>query len=591
MRTLIFIGILFPALAIAGVPRASSTGKDDDGTHSPMHAFDGLLTTGWAEGAKGAGEGEWIELPFDRITDVKSVSFWPGNMTKGDRTIREYGRPHTVTVTLKVPGGEDVVQSARVLDRGPQRIDVAIEGRATAVRLELTKVNGGGIHNDTWISEVAVNFSSGDQPGAVDKVQTWLDSSVGQGAADKGREAVIALYDKIKAEDFGDRDALHALMDRAGDGAPYLRKKVSASVPYGFRVQALPPDDSAIEALLKLKDSNAIEAIERAALRSSGKAENVLWQQVEVFKAHQELVGGGSLNVPPFGQTGFEKGALRAFGEPLDLVVDSYGGVYVADIGNNRIQRFSFNGISERIYGGGDPVIAKDWFHRGRTWYASGQAPGLDEGAFVNPVSVVLMPNKESDQVAVLDAKGRVQVLDADGGTKLLYQLSAEFPISPEVGGEGHIMWKKGRLVTIWSNEGWVHDLNGEEIGHFELEDGAPTCAVMFGSGKFGLCYRDEMVVYDTDGYRHGDIMGGALGDGFELWDATLDEKGKLWAATDNGWVIKFKKPGKVEYKVRFTDQSVDVPRLAVFDSLAFISSDDHIVRVDALELHAVAEQ
>ena len=40
------------------------------------------------------------------------------------------------------------------------------------------------------------------------------------------------------------------------DGAPFLRRQVQSLVPMGYRVQALQPDTVAIEALLKLKDSN-----------------------------------------------------------------------------------------------------------------------------------------------------------------------------------------------------------------------------------------------------------------------------------------------------------------------------------------------
>ena len=52
-------------------------------------------------------------------------------------------------------------------------------------------------------------------------------------------------------------------------------------------------------------------------------------------------------------------------------------------------------------------------------------------------------------------------------------------------------------------------------------------------------------------GFRHGAIMGeGILGQDFEDMDLTLDEEGKLWVVTDSGWVYKFKKPGKLEFKI-----------------------------------------
>ena len=53
----------------------------------------------------------------------------------------------------------------------------------------------------------------------------------------------------IEAEEFGDRDSLHILMDRAADGAPFLRSYVRRRVSAGFRIQALSADTSSIDAL------------------------------------------------------------------------------------------------------------------------------------------------------------------------------------------------------------------------------------------------------------------------------------------------------------------------------------------------------
>src|SRR5687768_14222333 len=101
MSSLALLGLLTASSALAGTPRASSELKDNEGNRFPVaQAFDGLLSTAWAEGALGDGEGSWIELQLDAVTDVKSVSIWPGYLAGNQRTIREYGRPKVIRVTL-----------------------------------------------------------------------------------------------------------------------------------------------------------------------------------------------------------------------------------------------------------------------------------------------------------------------------------------------------------------------------------------------------------------------------------------------------------------------------------------------------------
>ena len=54
------------AAALAAGPSASSTLEKDDVTYKADHAFDGLLTSSWAEGEFGSGEGQWLELDLGK---------------------------------------------------------------------------------------------------------------------------------------------------------------------------------------------------------------------------------------------------------------------------------------------------------------------------------------------------------------------------------------------------------------------------------------------------------------------------------------------------------------------------------------------
>lgn len=583
-----------PATAAAAGPRASSELRDAEGVrHSAARAFDGLLKTGWAEGADGEGDGSWIELPFGRERQVASVSIWPGNLARGDRSIREHGRPRTVTISLLGGKGEPVTVTEHLADgavEGAARVDIPITGPARGVRVTVDVTYAGGIHSSMFIAEVAVNFAAGEVPPEVERLATWQESASGKRARDADQAEVRGLADAVMAAEFGDRDKLRELMDRAGDGPKYLRSAVVSRVPAGFRVQALPPDLFAVDALLEIKDSNAIPAVELASLRSKGVIARRLGERAEMFRAYQDLLGGGPGNVAAWGRSGFEKGALQSFREPLDIAVDNFGGVYVADVANHRVQRYAIGrGIVEQSWGL-DPDITNVWFHKTRAYYASGSRPGTDPGAFTHPVSLAVFPDKKAgDSVYVLDAKARVTRIGPDGSISGTFELPITDPISPGFGGEGHIVALKKSIVVLWANEGFEYDLEANELQRFDLADGAATGAVPMKGGKFGLVHGNDLILYSTDGFRHGGVLGDSLGEGFEWWAATVDERGKLWAVTDKGELIRYKSPGRVDFRVQMVDYSLYVPRLAVFDGIAFVTHEDRIIKVDALELAARA--
>ena len=582
------VAVCIHSAALAGSVKASSEGADASGNRFPAaQAFDGLLATGWAEGDSGAGKGAWIEVKFDRPVDVNSVSIWPGKVDLAERSLREYGRPYSINVVFTTPGGE-VATPVRLLDPGEQgvyRQDVAVSAPgATAMKVTLDEVVAGGIYDLTFISEIALNFTSGAAPSSVEAVATWLASPAGVTLVAKDREEVIALFDKIKAAEFGDRDALRDIMERAADGVPGLRAQVNRLVAPGFRVSALPPDDAAVEALLKLKDSNAIPAITLASLRSMGPKAADLLSRASMFAAYQQMVGGGRRNLPAWGTSGWEKGALQGLGEPLPIAVSPYGEVLVADVANHRVERFDQKGVADRTWGG-EPDIANTWFGGTRSWYAAGAKPGTADGTFSTPVGLVLLPGKNATGFAVLDAAKRVSRFDGDGKLVGVTTLDVEGNLSAAVGGEGHLVLVGKKLVAIWANEGRVLDLKGAEIGRFDIADGAPTGAVALAGGKVGLVFGRQLVMYSLDGFRHGDLVNGTLGDGFEAWSPAVDEKGKLWAVLDTGEVIKFKSPGVIDLRFRLTDWSMHVPRLAAYDSFVYVTSDDKIIRGDALAL------
>lgn len=580
--------------AQAATPKASSVlDHDESGKHPATLAFDGLLGTSWAEGEPGDGAGTWLELPFDRPTDITSVSIWPGDLSGPDRKIRESARPRLATLSIDVGGDAPIEQEIRFDDpgeKGPIRLDVAIDAPgARSVRITTTEGHGRPLYGDLHIAEVAVNFVGGEVPKAVTDHLAWLE---GEGST-KAREAheadAQAAFDTIQAAEFGDRDSLAKLMDWAADGAPFVRERV-ARLPYGFRAHGVPADLTSLQLLLTEKDSNAIPAVERAAVRSRGALQADIEKRVGMFKAHQDLVGGGKRNVAPWGETGFSKGSLQSFGEPLGVGVDQYGGVWVADVGNHRVQRFQIDSGMVQEMWGGEPGMTSTWFSGQREHYASGALPGIEKGQFTNPVDLAVMPGKEGDTVVVLDAKGRVSVITPDDRVAHVVQLPVADPISGGVGGEGHIVIGKKAVIAIWGNEGFVVDPDTWEVEGegFSLDDGVPFDAVAFKNGKVGLAYGHDLVLYTIgpdSAFRFGGILGDTLGDGFQDWAVATDQDGRLWAATDKGEIIKYKKPGKVEYRVSISEYGLPSNlRLTVFEDLVFVSGNDRILREDAYE-------
>ena len=136
------------------------------------------------------------------------------------------------------------------------RTPVGATGRV--IRIQVDRAYEGGVYDDLYIAEVAVDFTQG---AVSPKMQTWLASS----AAKSGHDAYVAQIEKAyaahKGAEFGDKESFAFIADAASEGAPYVRKAAQANAPLGYRMQAIPSDDTAREALRKLKDSNAIPAL------------------------------------------------------------------------------------------------------------------------------------------------------------------------------------------------------------------------------------------------------------------------------------------------------------------------------------------
>ena len=570
---------------------ASSVAQDEAGKHPADLALDGLLTTGWAEGGVGHGEGAWWEFDLPSATKLETVSFWGGNLSDGRKSFREYARPKLVRVYI------DGVQQGEKDEEGNfkgfrlqdemKRIDIPVEVEAARkVRLEIVETFEGFVFADCYISEFAVNFTEGERARAVEKVEAWRTGKEGIKLHEKHEEEVLAAY-KLHKDDGDENTGLDFLMSAAADGPLYLRKKVTSLVPEGSRAAAIVPDEKSMEAIRKLKDPNGIPGLEMAALRSIGKQQKEIREIIEIFYAYQELNSGGRRNIKAWGEQGWEVGALQSFGEPLAVEIDRFGQLYVADTGNNRLQRFTQDGLSDKQWGA-KPDVASFWFSKKRTWYAAGAAPGDTNGAFQNVVDVELIPGKEADSFVTLDAAGNVQVFNEEGAPLIGWTARVDHEMSAKVGGEGYLAWipQKKVLVVFIGNTAVVFNLASEELSRWKVKDGTPNSVEVGKDGKLYLGFGSDVNQYSHDGFRFATVIDKTiLGEGFEDVDITLDDEDRMWALTDTGWVFLFKKPGKLDWKVRISDVPFVRPRFAVSQGMVFVTDRDRIVKKDALQL------
>jgi hypothetical protein len=565
----------------AGI-RASSELRNDKGTHSASRALDGLFTAGWAEGQEGTG-GSWLEFDLDRSKRITSLSIWPGNLSKGARSYRENSRPRTLIISVDgKPVGNPVV-----LEDKMQRTDIRMDATGRKVRVEVKDAYEGMVDSEVYIAEIAINFPGGDTR----KMETWLASSDAKSKKARFDQQLEKAFMKEKNTEFGDKASFKFITDAVADGPPYIRSKLSM-VPIGSRAQAMPRSALAHTALRKLLDARGVPAFELAALRATGQNQQTLYGVISFLKAQAEMTGTSNVMIPRWGEEGWGKGALRSFGEPLPMDMGRDGTIYLADTGNNRVQFFDLNGKVEGQWGP-SADIANTWFGKTRPWYVSGAKPGEKAGSFMNPLDVAVMPDKKGDRFAVLDAAGRIQVLNAKGQVLKSWKVSILPRAEPKLGGQGYLLWvpKHKKLVAILGRNAAVYTPEGEEVSTWQIENGTPRAAEVSADGNLLLGYGDQVVQYHVSGARWGvKITNEHLGSGHEDFDLCLDEKNKLWALTDAGMVVKFKRPGVVDFKVRAVTRPLKHPRIVVRDGIVFYSSDDKIEQVDARQAHMDAK-
>lgn len=79
--------------------KASSTLTEEGYSYSPIRLIDGNLNTCWAEGIRGDGQGEWIEIEFNEALDLSVIGFAPGYM-ESKESFNYNGRVKTIKAEI-----------------------------------------------------------------------------------------------------------------------------------------------------------------------------------------------------------------------------------------------------------------------------------------------------------------------------------------------------------------------------------------------------------------------------------------------------------------------------------------------------------
>jgi hypothetical protein len=115
---------------------------------------DGNIATAWAEGAEGAGIGEWIKFGFDTPKKIKAIKILAG-----------YAKTETVYFNnnrvkeMKVIFSDGEAQTANLTDsKDFQRILIDRDRPTQFVKLEIRDVYHGRKFDDTCISEIDFEF-------------------------------------------------------------------------------------------------------------------------------------------------------------------------------------------------------------------------------------------------------------------------------------------------------------------------------------------------------------------------------------------------------------------------------------------------
>ena len=128
----------------------SSFDNEDGYHHSADKAIDGDIKSCWAEGVKGLGVGEYIQIYFNGTYKVSGLNIWAGHQKNQDLFYKN-ARP----VAIRVIGSDGSNALYPLEDRmGMQRVNFISPINISDIKIVVEKVVRGSTYEDTCIGEV-----------------------------------------------------------------------------------------------------------------------------------------------------------------------------------------------------------------------------------------------------------------------------------------------------------------------------------------------------------------------------------------------------------------------------------------------------
>ena len=139
-----------PAGAIASTDQ-SSFDNEEGYRHDAAKAVDGDIKSCWAEGVKGLGIGEYIQIYFNGTYKVSGLNIWPGHQKTQDLFYKN-ARP----VAIRVIGSDGSNALYPLEDKmGMQRVNFNSPINVSDIKIVVEKVARGNKYEDTCIGEVS----------------------------------------------------------------------------------------------------------------------------------------------------------------------------------------------------------------------------------------------------------------------------------------------------------------------------------------------------------------------------------------------------------------------------------------------------
>lgn len=545
---------------------ASSVAKEGNRLLSAESAFDGDLATVWQEAAPGGGNGEWLEVEFKTPRSLSSVTIFGGAFASSTAF---FEHNHLAEADLEVEHKTGTEKLSLLFPDRYEPLRVELGRDVKRLRLMIRRQHAGSVYSDGRVAELAFNLDVKD-PTLMAALDAWKRSKPGEAALGAYKAQLEAA--QLRAEG-GERGALQPLLEAVRRGPEPVRAWLSKQVPLGSMLTYLDPDPDAMEALKKLGALEAVPALEQAAFLVDDVDVPAIRRLSSFLRASAELKRPLRTSLPRFGTPGFEPGALQGNGVPLSLAADRDDYVFVADVANNRVQRFDPDGRFERSTGT-SPVLQETFLEREVPFYVAGNRPGVGPGQFTQPLAIAA---GSKDRIAVLDASRRITLMDFD--LHALETWSLPDALGLELNPESELprlLWLKNRLYVFWGVQGLVYDERGKLTRSYKLD--RPVRAVA-GLDRLLLVHHGGRALqrYGLDGVHFGEFAVLPEGEPAEGLELAFGSDKRLYVHSDHGTLYRFDVKGKLLGSAPSFENPAPPYRLTVGQLNLWLTSQDRI--------------